>query len=289
MNRLSDENLRARRQLKLSRFVVYLILIFLSVLSLFSFYMLIVNASRSNADLQGGFRLLPSNYFFKNLKNAWTDASINVPLGMLNSFIIAACTAVLSTYFSALTAYGIHAYDFKLKKLAFTFIMAVMVIPNQVSAVGFYQMCVKLGWTNNYLPLILPGIAAPIVFFYMKQYMESVLPMEIVDAARVDGSGEFRTFNTIILPMLKPALAVQLIFTFVESWNNYFMPALLLDKAEMKTVPLMIAQLRSADYSKFDMGKVYMFILLAILPVVVVYIFLSKSIIKGVTAGSVKG
>lgn len=289
MNRLSDENLRARRQLKLSRFVVYLILIFLSVLSLFSFYMLIVNASRSNADLQGGFRLLPSNYFFKNLKNAWTDASINVPRGMLNSFIIAACTAVLSTYFSALTAYGIHAYDFKLKKVAFTFIMAVMVIPNQVSAVGFYQMCVKLSWTNNYLPLILPGIAAPIVFFYMKQYMESVLPMEIVDAARVDGSGEFRTFNTIILPMLKPALAVQLIFTFVESWNNYFMPALLLDKAEMKTVPLMIAQLRSADYSKFDMGKVYMFILLAILPVVVVYIFLSKSIIKGVTAGSVKG
>ena len=289
MNRLSDENLRARRQLKLSRFVVYLILIFLSVLSLFSFYMLIVNASRSNADLQGGFRLLPSNYFFKNLKNAWTDASINVPRGMLNSFIIAACTAVLSTYFSALTAYGIHAYDFKLKKLAFTFIMAVMVIPNQVSAVGFYQMCVKLGWTNNYLPLILPGIAAPIVFFYMKQYMESVLPMEIVDAARVDGSGEFRTFNTIILPMLKPALAVQLIFTFVESWNNYFLPALILDKAEMKTVPLMIAQLRSADYSKFDMGKVYMFILLAILPVVAVYILLSKSIIKGVTAGSVKG
>ena len=208
---------------------------------------------------------------------------------MLNSFIIAACTAVLSTYFSALTAYGIHAYDFKLKKLAFTFIMAVMVIPNQVSAVGFYQMCVKLGWTNNYLPLILPGIAAPIVFFYMKQYMESVLPMEIVDAARVDGSGEFRTFNTIILPMLKPALAVQLIFTFVESWNNYFMPALLLDTAEMKTVPLMIAQLRSADYSKFDMGKVYMFILLAILPVVAVYILPSKSIIKGVTAGSVKG
>ena len=287
--RISDANLRARRQLQFSRFVVYVILIFLSILSLFSFYMLIVNASRSNADLQGGFRLLPSNYFLTNLKNAWTAASINVPRGMLNSFIIASCTAVLSTYFSALTAYGLHAYDFKLKKVAFTFIMAVMVIPNQVSAVGFYQMCVKLGWTNSYLPLILPGIAAPIVFFYMKQYMESVLPMEIVDAARVDGSGEFRTFNTIILPMLKPALAVQLIFTFVESWNNYFMPALLLDKAEMKTVPLMIAQLRSADYSKFDMGKVYMFILLAILPVVIVYIFLSKSIIKGVTAGSVKG
>lgn len=289
MNEVSKESRKAKHRLQASRFVVYVILIFLSVVCLFSFYMLFVNATRSNANLQGGFRLLPSNYFFKNLYNAWTDASINIPRGMLNSFIIASCTAVLATYFSALTAYGIHAYNFRFKKAAFTFIMAVMVIPNQVSAVGFYQMCVKLGWTNSYLPLILPGIASPVVFFYMKQYMESVLPMEIVDAARVDGSGEFRTFNTIILPMLKPALAVQLIFTFVESWNNYFLPALILDKAEMKTVPLMIAQLRSADYSKFDMGKVYMFILLAILPVVVVYILLSKSIIKGVTAGSVKG
>lgn len=289
MNANAYDSLKAKRQLMLSRFVVYVILVFLSVLCLFSFWMLFVNASRSNGDLQGGFRLLPSNYFFINLKNAWTDASINIPRGMLNSFIIAAATSVLATYFSALTAYGIHAYDFKFKGVAFTFIMAVMVIPNQVAATGFYQMCVKLGWTNNYIPLILPGVAAPVVFFYMKQYMESVLPMEIIDAARVDGSGEFRTFNTIILPMLKPALAVQLIFNFVQSWNNYFMPALLLDKAEMKTVPLMIAQLRSADYSKFDMGKVYMFILLAILPVVVVYICLSKFIIKGVTAGSVKG
>lgn len=289
MNANAYDSLKAKRQLMISRFVVYVILVFLSVLCLFSFWMLFVNASRSNGDLQGGFRLLPSNYFFINLKNAWTDASINIPRGMLNSFIVAAATSVLATYFSALTAYGIHAYDFKLKGVAFTFIMAVMVIPNQVAATGFYQMCVKLGWTNNYIPLILPGVAAPVVFFYMKQYMESVLPMEIIDAARVDGSGEFRTFNTIILPMLKPALAVQLIFNFVQSWNNYFMPALLLDKAEMKTVPLMIAQLRSADYSKFDMGKVYMFILLAILPVVVVYICLSKFIIKGVTAGSVKG
>lgn len=285
----TSDSRKARAMMTATRAVVYAILVFLTLLCLFSFYMLIINATRSNADLQGGFRLLPSTNFLTNLVNAWTDASINIPRGMLNSFIIAASRAVLATYFSALTAYGLHAYNFRLKKAAFTFIMAVMVIPNQVYAVGFYQMCVKLGWTNNFLPLILPGVASPIVFFYMKQYMESVLPMEIVDAARVDGSGEFHTFNTIILPMLKPALAVQLIFVFVEYWNNYFLPALLLDKAEMKTVPIMIAQLRSADYSKFDMGKVYMFILLAILPVMVVYMCLSKYIIKGVTAGSVKG
>ena len=283
------ENIAGRVKLILLRVIVYAILIFLSALCLFFFYLMIINATRSNAQLATGFTLLPRENFWKNLVNAWNDASINIPRGMMNSFFIAACSAVLKTYFSALTAYGIHVYDFKLKKAAFLFIMAVMMIPPQVSAVGFIQLMYKLKLTNNYIPLILPSIAAPVVFFYMKQYLESVLPLEMVEAARMDGSGEFRTFNQIVLPIMKPAIAVQMIFAFVSSWNNYFIPALLLDKAEMKTVPIMIAQLRSADYSKFDMGKVYMFILLAILPVLVVYIFLSRSIIKGVTAGSVKG
>lgn len=284
-----NENAKSRLMMTLLRIVVYAILIFLTVLCLFSFYLMIVNASRSNAQLQAGFRILPQEHFLDNLRNAWTDASINIPRGMLNSLFIAVASSALTTYFSALTAYGVHVYDFKGKKFVFTFIMAIMMIPAQVSAVGFVQMINKLHLTNNYIPLIIPSIAAPVVFFYMKQYMESVLPLEIVEAARCDGSNEFRTFNTIILPIMKPAIAVQAIFSFVSSWNNYFIPALLLDKAEMKTVPIMIAQLRSADYSKFDMGKVYMFILLAILPVMLVYIILSKSIIKGVTSGSVKG
>ncbi len=284
----NNQNTKARVSLIVTRVVVYAILIFLSLLCLFSFYLLIVNASRSNAQLQAGFSPLPREHFLDNLRNAWTDQSINIPRGMLNSFFVAMSSALLTTYFSALTAYGIHAYRFKGRRAAFLFIMAVMMIPPQVSAVGFVQLMYKLHLTNSYIPLIIPSIAAPVVFFYMKQYLESVLPMEMVEAARIDGSGEFRTFNTIVLPIMKPAVAVQMIFSFVSSWNNYFIPALLLDKAEMKTVPIMIAQLRSADYSKFDMGKVYMFILLAILPVLIVYIILSKSIIRGVTSGSVK-
>lgn len=287
-HRVSDNTL-GKIKLTILRVIVYAILVFLTFLCLFFFYLMIINATRSNAQLATGFTLLPKGNFFVNLKNAWNDASINIPRGMLNSLIIALSSAVITTYFSALTAYGVHAYNFRGKKLVFTFIMAVMMIPAQVSALGFLQLMNKMHLTNSFIPLIVPGIAAPVVFFYMKQYMESVLPLDVIDAARVDGSNEFRTFNTIVLPMLKPAIAVQMIFSFVSSWNNYFIPALLLDKPEMKTVPIMIAQLRSADYSKFDMGKVYMFILLAILPVLIVYIILSKSIIKGVTAGSVKG
>ena len=173
MKKNSTDSRKAHAMLTVSRVLVYALLIFLSILCLFSFYMLIVNASRTNADLQGGFKALPQGHFLENLKNAWNDSSINIPRGMLNSFIIAAATAILSTYFSALTAYGLHAYNFKLKRLAFLFIMAVMVIPKQVSAAGFVQLCYKLKLTNSYLPLILPSIAAPVVFFYMIQYMKS--------------------------------------------------------------------------------------------------------------------
>ena len=164
-----------------------------------------------------------------------------------------------------------------------------MMVPYQVSTLGFIQLVTKMDMMDTYWPLILPKIAAPIVFFFMKQYMESVLPLEIVEAARVDGSNEFHTFNRIVLPMIKPAIAVQAIFAFVENWNNYFIPALIINTNDKKTIPILIAQLRSADYLKFDLGKVYMMVFIAIIPVMIVYIFLSKFIIKGVTMGGLKG
>ena len=142
---------------------------------------------------------------------------------------------------------------------------------------------------DTFFPLILPCIASPACFFFMKQYMESSLPLEIVEAARIDGSNEFHTFNSIILPLLKPAMAVQMIFGFTGSWNNYFSPSLVLTKAEMKTLPLWIAYLRSADFTKFDMGQLYTMIAFSIFPVVIVYLCLSKFIVQGVALGGVKG
>ena len=285
----NKSNTSARIKLFVSRFIVYGILIFLSFLCLFFFWLMFVNSSRSNAQLQGGFALLPRENFFVNFKNAWNDGSINIPVGMKNSFIVAICSALLTSYFSALTAYGTYVYNFKFKKLVHLFILAIMMIPSQVSAVGFIQLAFKYHLTNKLWLLIIPSVAAPAVYFYMYQYLQATLPLEMVEAARIDGSNEFKIFNTIVLPIMKPAVAVQMIFSFVGSWNNYFMPALLLNDAKKKTVPVMIATLRSADYSKFDMGKVYMLMLMAILPVMIIYVILSKSIIKGVTSGSVKG
>jgi multiple sugar transport system permease protein len=188
-----------------------------------------------------------------------------------------------------MTAYAIHAYDFRAKKFMFTFILMIMTIPTQVTALGFLQLVSKMGLEDNFIPLIIPAVASPAVFFYMKQYMESTLPLSLVEAARIDGSGEFRTFNSIVVPLMKPAIAVQLIFAFVSSWNNYFTPALILHDDKKKTLPILLAQLRAADWLKFDMGQVYIMIAFSIFPVIVVYLFLSKFIVQGVALGGVKG
>lgn len=268
--------------------LAYVVLILLSFLCLFFFYILIVNATRSHADLQKGFSAIPGTYFIENLKNVANDGSFPMFKGILNSLIVSTCSAALCTYFSSLTAYGLYAYDFKAKKAAFTFIMAILVMPTQVTAMGFLRLITNMGMYDSLLPLIIPSIASPAVFYFMYSYLQSSLPLSLVEAARIDGSGEFRTFNRIVLPIMKPAIAVQAIFTFVSSWNNYFVPALVIQSKDKMTVPILIATLRGADYMNFDMGKIYMMITVAIVPIIIVYLLLSKYIIAGVTLGGVK-
>jgi ABC-type glycerol-3-phosphate transport system permease component len=268
--------------------VAHVVLIILSFMCLFFFYVLIVNASHSHAELQKEFSALPGKYFWKNLMNVANDGSFPMFRGILNSIIVSGCSAVLCTYFSSLTAYGLYAYDFKARNVAFTFIMAILVMPTQVTAMGFLRLITKMGLYDSLLPLIIPSVASPAVFYFMYSYLQSSLPMSLVEAARIDGSGEFRTFNSIVLPIMKPAIAVQAIFTFVGSWNNYFVPALVIQSKSKMTVPILIATLRGADYMNFDMGKIYMMITVAIVPIIIVYLLLSKFIIAGVTLGGVK-
>ena len=270
------------------RVLAYIVLIFISILCLFWFYVLFVNATRSHAQIQLGFSALPSGEFMNNWVHLM-HSSQPVWNGFFNSVIVAAFSAILTTYFSCMTAYAIHVYNFKLKNVMFTFILMIMMIPTQVTALGFYRLMMDWNLMDSFIPLIIPAIAAPVVFFYMKQYMDSSLPLEIVEASRIDGAGEFKTFNMMILPIMKPAIAVQAIFAFVQSWNNYFIPSLLLTENKKKTLPILIAQLRSADFLKKDMGQVYMMIAFSIFPVIVVYLLLSKHIVQGVALGSVKG
>ena len=170
------------------------------------------------------------------------------------------------------------------------YFMVAMTVPIQLFLFPLYYAYAKMNLIGN-IPatsVILSATYMPLAIFLMRTFFLNV-PRELEEAARIDGAREFRIFNQIVLPLMKPALAVQLIFTFVSSWNNYFIPSLLINKASKKTLPLLIAQLRSADFLKFDMGQVYMMIAFAIVPVIIVYICLSKFIVRGVTLGGVKG
>lgn len=278
------------KNLAVKRTLCYIVLILLAFISLFPFYTMIINASRSHEQIQRGFSALPGLSLFKNFVNLTTGKGKNYPIitGMINSVLIGTFSAILTTYFSTMTSYGIYMYNFKFKSFAFKFILAVMMVPTQVSTLGFLKLLNKMHLMNNYISLIVPGIAAPIVFFYMYQSMESTLPYSIVEAARVDGCNEFKTFNRIVIPMMKPAIAVQAIFSFVSSWNNYFVPNLVINDKKLWTVPIVIANARNADYMNWDQGINYMLMTVAILPLIIAYLFLSRYIISGATAGGVK-
>ena len=222
------------------RVLAYIVLIVISFFCLFWFYVMFINATRSNGELKSGFTAIPSTHLLVNWNNL-IKGTLPIWSGMFNSLLISACSALLRTYFSTMTAYAIHAYEFKLKKYIYPFILMIMMIPTQVTALGFIKLVNKMNLMDSFIPLIIPAIASPVVFFYMKQYMESALPMSLIEAARIDGSGEFHTFNSIVLPLMKPAIAVQAIFTFVSNWNNYFTPALILHNDKKKTLPILIA------------------------------------------------
>lgn len=287
------------KSIKIQQVIRFVVCIILTIIAVIPIYLIVMNSTRNHTDIvKNGFAIIPSNNLiqnFKSLKNPNAGNGIYVKsfslwTGYRNSLIISGSSTLLSIFFSGATAYGLSVYEFKFRRVARSIILAVMMVPTQVVSVGLLNFMMKIHWTDSYAPLILPAIAAPSVVFFMLQYMQSSFPLDIVEAARIDGSGEFRTFLQIALPMLKPAFAVQAIFAFVSSWNNYYTPSMLLLSGElkMKTMPMMVSTIlaitRSVDY-----GVNYLVVTLSILPVVIVYLLLSKFIVRGVALGAVKG
>ena len=276
--------MRRRRKINIT---IYIICILLGLLSIMPFWIMIVNATRSTYQIQQhAVSLIPSTFFASNWA-VLVGKSFNPLTGFINSVIISTGSTVCAVYFSTLTAYALIAYEWKMRQPFFTMILAVMMIPTQVISIGFYQFMYRIGMTNNLLALILPAIAAPMTVFFRRQYMMPSLNLDIVASARIDGAGEFRTFNSIVLPIMKPAMATQAIFTYVTSWNNLFLPMILLTKKENYTMPIMVSLLKG-DIYKTEYGAVYLALTLSVLPLFVVYFVLSKYIIAGVALGSVK-
>lgn len=287
------------KSIKIQQVVRFVVCILITIIAVLPIYLIVMNATREHQSIQSnGFSLVPGGNLIKNFKalkdpnagNGVYVRSFDLLIGYRNSLFIAGASTLLSIFFSGATAYGLSVYEFKFRNAARSIILAVMMVPTQVVSVGLLNFMMKIHWTDSYLPLILPAIAAPSVVFFMLQYMQSSFPLDIVEAARIDGSGEFRTFLQIALPMLKPAFAVQAIFAFVSNWNNFYTPSMLLLSGDikMKTMPMMVSTILGVKRS-IDYGVNYLVVMLSILPVVVVYMLLSKFIVGGVALGAVKG
>ncbi len=266
--------------------ILYILLIILAATCLLPFTLMIVNATRSGAEISSSFTFIPGTH----LKENWDIlfGYFNLFRGMFNSVLVAVPATLLGAYFSALTAYGLAMYKFKGNKVIFGAILTFMMIPGQLSLIGFYQLCTKLHLVNSYIPLIVPAIAAPGTVFFLRQYILSSLSPSLVEAARIDGSPEIYTFHKIALPIISPAMATMGIMGFIGNWNNYLLPMIILNKNEKFTLPVMMATLRASIDAARNQGATYLAVAISVIPILLVFCFFSRYIISSISAGAVK-
>jgi multiple sugar transport system permease protein len=271
----------------IKRNIIHIVMVFLGLLAILPISILMINATRSIEQINTGLSIIPGTNAFMNWKALNSRGNLLIWNGFLNSAIIAVSTTVLSIYFSALTAYGLHTYRFRGRALIWVIILIIMMLPGSLTFIGFYKLMATWGLTDSYIPLILPGVAAAATVLFIRQYMSSVLSMELVDAARIDGAGEYRIFNTIIIPVIIPALAAQAIFTFVGSWNSFVTPLVIITSESKRTLPLIIALLHG-DIYRPQVGGIYLGVAVSLIPIIIFYSFMSRFIISGITMGGIK-
>ncbi|MBQ8833683.1 MAG: carbohydrate ABC transporter permease [Oscillospiraceae bacterium] len=266
--------------------LLYLFLILLSTVCFAPFWMMIINATRSGNEIMTGFSMLPGS----SLTTNWEVVARNVDLGrgFVNSLFIAICNTALVSYFSALTAYGLAFYKFRGNKVIFTALLIFMMVPSQLSMLGFYDLCNKMHLIDSYWPLILPSIASPSTVFFLRQYILSVMPRSVLEAPRIDGAGELAIFHRIALPIMAPGIATMAIGAFIGSWNSYLLPMLIINTPAKRTLPVMVAELNAVRDITTNLGASYLAVAISVVPIMIAFCFFSKYIISGISAGSVK-
>lgn len=270
----------------LLRIFIYIFLAILLVITLVPVWMMIVNATRSTVEIQQGISLLPSSYTISNYK-ILLSKGLDLPLGFGNSLYISAMTTLVTVYFSMLTAYGLVVYDFKGKKFLYNFILVLVMIPMQLSIIGFYQWMSKLGLDDSYWSLILPSLASAGSVFFTKQYLESIMIHDLIDAGRIDGASELGIFHRIMFPIAAPGAFTLGIFAFVGSWNNFFNAFILITTRDKYTLPMLVQTLRG-DVYRHEYGAIYLGLAASVVPIIIIYFLFSRYIVNGISMGAVK-
>lgn len=271
---------------RIYRILIYIVLIVLFAMCVLPIWIMLVNATRSTAEIQQGISLIPGSNLRANWSNL-TGRGFAITKGLFNSTFISVSVTVLTVYFSMMFAYAIHVYDFAYKKYLYGFVLLLVMVPTQVGVIGFFRYMSYLKLTNSFIPLILPAIAAPSAVFFAKQYLESAIVKDLIDAARIDGCSELRIFHNIMLPIAKPGAFTMAIFAFVGSWNNFLTPFIMISKMDMYTLPMLVQTLRGDTY-RTEYGSIYLGLAISIVPILIIYGIFSKYIVRGIAMGAVK-
>lgn len=270
----------------LMRTFIYIVLALLLVVTILPIWTLIVNATRSTYEIQQGIGFFPSTHLMDNY-NILLGRGLNLWRGFGNSLYVSLLSTILAVYFGLLTAYGVVVYDFPGKQFFYNFILVLVMIPMQLSIIGFYQYMSKLGLTDNYASLILPTIASAGTVFFAKQYLDSMVINELIDAGRIDGASEMGIFHRIMLPIAAPGAFTMGIFAFVAAWNNFFNAFILISSIEKYTLPMLVQTLQG-DVYRTEYGSIYLGLAITVVPIIIIYAIFSRYIVSGIAMGAVK-
>lgn len=270
------------RKIKKTLYVIPLTIV--SLISIIPFYFMLTMASHSTSEIYQGELITFGSKMLENLQTIISGGFLRY---YWNSFYTATLSGLLCVFISAMGAYALTIYRFKGKDFLMTFIVASMMIPGQISLIGYTIEMRNLNLINTHMPLILTWGASAYGVFFIVQYLKNSLPLELIESARIDGSGEFRTFISIALPMLKSAVGTLFMLVFLWSWNNFLMPSTVLTQSDKFTIPLGIQTLATA-YTQ-DWGARGAALAVSVVPILIIFAIGSKYFIRGLAAGAVKG
>jgi cellobiose transport system permease protein len=269
--------------------VTYGILTVVFVVSVFPLYASAMYGSSTTQEVARAVGNLPTWFptltLLENFSEVLAASQFNFWMAFANSVLVAVSVTASTVFFSTLAGFSFAKLNFRGRQALYLTVIATLAIPAQIGTIPMFVMMNDFGWIDSLLALTIPVLVGAFGVFWMTQYLQSALPFELVEAARVDGASMFRTFWSIAMPAARPAAATLALFTFVGSWNSFFWPSVVM--RSQLTMPLVIPQLRGAFTT--DTGLVMSGVFLVAAPLLIVFIFAGKQLVSGVMAGAVKG
>lgn len=286
MNKTFKDDYKERKKISIKKMFIYFALIVFIVINAYPILWMVINSFKSEQEFvvnQFGF---PKKFVLDNYASAWEIANFGVLFK--NSLFVCIVATIVTVFIGALASYFLARFTFKMNKFLYTFFIFGLLIPIHATLVPMFILMKNLGLLNTPITLLFPYIAfhLPITIFILTSFMKA-FPKDIEESAVLDGCGIFRMFWSIILPMSRPALATVVILNFIYNWNEFSFALVLINDPELQTLPLGLANFAGQFTTNY--GAQMAGLTMSLVPIVLFYISLEKEIVKGMTAGAVKG